>query len=343
MIRVGIAGVGFMGMIHYLTWQKISGVEVVAICSRDAKKRAGDWTAIQGNFGPRGEKMDLSNIQTYDSIEAMNADESIDLIDVCLPPSLHRDATIGALESGKHVFCEKPLALTTADSDAITNAATQANRQLLVGHVLPYFPEYAWALREIRSGKHGNVTGGSFQRVVSDPAWLPNYWSADKVGGPLFDLHVHDAHFIRLLFGMPQGVVTHGSQHSPSGLPKHWHSLFQFKDSDVTVHATSGVIDQPNRPFLHGFEIQLERALLKFEFSVTGDDAAYACQPTLLTNDGEMETPDLGDGDPMLAFEAELQHVTNVLSGNAEPDALSSRYGRDAIEICHMQLESFAN
>ena len=60
MIRVGIAGIGFMGLVHYLTYPKLRGVKVTAISTRSAKRRAGDWTDIQGNFGPRGTEMDLS-------------------------------------------------------------------------------------------------------------------------------------------------------------------------------------------------------------------------------------------------------------------------------------------
>src|SRR2546428_8522775 len=67
MVRIGIVGVGFMGMIHYLAARKLKGARVTAICSRDPKKLAGDWRNIQGNFGPRGEMMDLSKIKKYDN------------------------------------------------------------------------------------------------------------------------------------------------------------------------------------------------------------------------------------------------------------------------------------
>ena len=60
MIRVGLAGVGFMGWIHYLAYQKTEGVQLAAVASRDPKKRGGDWRGIQGNFGPPGREIDLS-------------------------------------------------------------------------------------------------------------------------------------------------------------------------------------------------------------------------------------------------------------------------------------------
>ena len=61
-VGIGIVGIGFMGMIHYLAVQKLAGGKVVAICTRDPKKLAGDWSSIQGNFGPKGTHMDLSGV-----------------------------------------------------------------------------------------------------------------------------------------------------------------------------------------------------------------------------------------------------------------------------------------
>ncbi len=96
MIRIGIAGIGFMGMVHYLTWRKLPGVEVAAIATPEAERRAGDWRGIQGNFGPPGEQMDLSGVATYATAEEMIADPSVDLVDITLPPALHADVAVAA-------------------------------------------------------------------------------------------------------------------------------------------------------------------------------------------------------------------------------------------------------
>ncbi|MCH2115115.1 MAG: Gfo/Idh/MocA family oxidoreductase [Pirellulales bacterium] len=343
MTRVGIIGVGFMGMVHYLTYQKLVGAEVVALCDCDTKKLEGDWTGIQGNFGPPGEHMDLSKVTTYESADDLIADPNVDLVDITLPPAAHSGVAIAALGSGKHVFCEKPMAMTVGDCDRMAAAAKQASRKLMIGHVLPFLPEYAWALREIRSGAHGRPIGGSFKRVISDPAWLENYWDATAVGGPLLDLHVHDAHFIRLAFGMPKTVASRGSQRN--GLPEHWHSLFGYDKPEVTVQVTGGTIRQAGRPFLHGFEIHLERATLVFEFAVIknadgSDEGRYLCPPTLLNPQGVAQQVEMGDGDPMNAFYAELGHATQVVQGVAEPDMLACDLARDAIEICRLQADS---
>src|SRR5215470_5893604 len=118
MVRIGIVGVGFMGMIHYLAARRLQGGAVTAVCSRDPKKLAGDWRSIQGNFGPRGEMMDLSALKKYNSLDALLADGEIDLIDVCNPTDLHPPTALAALRAGKHVLVEKAIALTPVDADA---------------------------------------------------------------------------------------------------------------------------------------------------------------------------------------------------------------------------------
>jgi predicted dehydrogenase len=340
MIRIGIAGIGFMGMIHFLAYQKVRGARVVALCESNAKRLAGDWCDIRGNFGPPGTQMDLSGLRTYSDLDAMLADDQLDLIDVTLPPALHADVACRALASGKHVFCEKPMSLTIGGCRRMTRAAKAARRQLLVGHVLPFFPEYTWALRTIRSGRYGRLRGGSFKRITAEPLWLKNYWNADQVGGPMMDLHVHDAHFIRLLFGMPTRVVTSGSTHA--GLPKFWHSLFDFSGGDYVVEATSGTIDQQGRSFCHGFEIHLERATLMFEFAVLGGEGRYLCPPTILDSRGKVKQVKLTDGDPLVAFQAELREVVRSVSTGPPSDVLGGDLARDAVLICQKQAESLS-
>src|SRR5436190_6575096 len=104
MLRVGIAGLGFMGMIHYLSYQRIKGVKVAAMCETDPKKLSGDWRGIKGNFGPPGEMMDLSGIARYPELEKLLADPKVDVVDICLPPGAHAPTAIAALKAGKHVF-----------------------------------------------------------------------------------------------------------------------------------------------------------------------------------------------------------------------------------------------
>jgi predicted dehydrogenase len=337
MIRVGIAGLGFMGMVHWLSYQRLRGVRVAAICDRNAHRRKGDWRDIQGNFGPAGERVDLTGVRTYENVDALIDDTSIDLLDVTLPPFAHADVANRALRAGKHVFCEKPLALTPRDAARIALAARHAQRLLLVGHVLLFFQEYAWALRVIRSGKYGSLRGGSFKRIISDPIRLAHFWSTEKTGGPMLDLHIHDAHFIRLLFGQPSAVTSQGRFRGE--LAEHWNTQFQFAQRDVAVSATSGVINQSGRSFTQGFEIYLERATLAFDFAVFNGTGHSLCPPTLLDDRGSIKRPKLS-GDPMDAFAAELGEVVRCVRAKEVSEELSADLAKDAIRICEAETAS---
>src|SRR5262245_15581174 len=143
MVRIGLVGIGFMGMIHYLAARKLADARVVALCSRDPKKLAGDWTGIRGNFGPPGTHMDPGDARRYEAFDRLLADPDVDLVDICTPTHQHAPMAVAALRAGKHVLVEKAIALTTGDADAMVDAAKKAGKLLMVAHVLPFFPEFA--------------------------------------------------------------------------------------------------------------------------------------------------------------------------------------------------------
>ena len=339
MIRVGIAGIGFMGMTHYLAYQKIRGVKVAALCEQDAKRLAGDWRSIKGNFGPAGEMMDLSGIARYANLDEMLADPTLDMIDCCLPPAGHVKTTVAALEAGKHVFCEKPIALRTADATRMVDAAKKAGKLLLIGHVLPFFPEYKFAYDAITGGKYGQLLGGHFKRMISDPAWLPDFYNPAKVGGPMLDLHVHDAHFIRLLFGMPKAVQTVGTMRGE--VAERFTTQFVY-DPPKMVTAASGVINQQGRPFTHAYEIYLEKATIFFDYMALPSVGDASVPVTVLLQNGKVLRPKLSGGGPTDAFFAELSEVVRAIRTDTPSPLLAGELARDAVVLCQKQTESIA-
>lgn len=336
MIRVGIAGIGFMGWIHYLAYQKVRGISLAAVSEPNAKRLAGDWRDIQGNFGPPGEMVDLSKLARYADYHEMFADPDIDIVDLCLPPAMHADAAVAAFKAGKHVLCEKPMALRPADCRRMVAAAQQAGKLLFIGHVLAFVPEYAYALRAVRDGKYGRLLGGSFKRVISDPLWLKDFYDPDRCGGPMLDLHVHDAHFIRLLFGMPQSVISRGRMRGE--VVESFNTFFQFEDPTLIVTATSGVINQQGRPFTHGYELQLEKATLHFEMAAF-KDSPEVMPLKVLTANGRVIRPKLS-GDMPDAFVDEIKEVVRCVTADHPSSILAGDLARDAIILCQKQTES---
>lgn len=331
MIRIGIVGVGFMGMIHYLAARKLSGAKVTAICSRDEGKLAGDWRGIRGNFGPAGEVMDLAGVKTYRRLEELIADPEIDLIDLCTPTSAHPGPAIQALQAGKHVLVEKPIALAMADADAMVAAAKKAGKLLMVAQVLPFVGEYAFAARAIRDQSYGKLLGGHFKRIISKPDWSAAIGDDAATGGPAIDLHVHDTHFIRLIAGMPRQVFSSGRVDGDA--VTYLTTSYGYGPGGPALTCSSGALAMKARPFVHGFEIYLEKATLVYE--------GGTCPLTVLHADGQVEKPTFPAGDDGTgAFTLELQAAVDGVVAGKEPDLLSGQLARDALVLCHKECEA---
>ncbi len=331
MVRIGIVGVGFMGMIHYLAAARLKGAKVAAICSRDAKKRAGDWRGIQGNFGPAGEQMDLGSIERYSRLEELLDDPQIDLVDICTPPNNHKAAAIAALEAGKHVLVEKPICLEAREADAMMRAAKHADKMLMVAHVLPFIPEFSFAAQAVLSGKYGKLEAAHFKRIISQPDWSSEVADASQNGGPAIDLHIHDTHFIGLIAGIPRKVFSVGVVEKD--VVQYLATSYIYEPGGPAITAASGALNQKGRPFCHGFEIYLEDATLLFDSDGGG--------LRLLNKKGKVESPKLkGSGDPLAAFQAELNMAAHAVASGEEPSYLSGQLARDALVLCHQECQS---
>lgn len=338
MVGIGIVGVGFMGMIHYLAAKGLAGGKVVAVCSRDPKKLAGDWTGIQGNFGPRGTQVDLADVGRYADVAELLADPKVDLVDVCVPNDEHARLAIRALEAGKNVLVEKPIALSAKDADAMVAAARSSGKLLMVAHVLPFFPEFAFAAEAVRSGRYGALRAAHLTRVISKPDWSSGIADADRSGGPAIDLHIHDTHYIGLVCGVPKAVHSRGVVEGDAVV--HLTTQYLYDGQGPAVSAVSGALSQAGRPFAHGFEIYLDKATLAFEFASLGGEAHVATPLSVILPDGTVERPALGSGDPIEAFTAELGVAVEAVATGTPAPQLSGELARQALLICHAEVES---
>jgi predicted dehydrogenase len=338
MVGVGIVGIGFMGMIHYLAARRVRGAQVVAICSRDTNKLAGDWTSIQGNFGPRGTQMDLGEASRYSDFDAILADPAVDLVDLCVPNDAHAKMAIQALGAGKHVLVEKPIALSIGEADAMLGAAAAAGKLLLVAQVLPFFPEFAFALDAVRSARFGSLRAAHLMRVISKPDWSSGIADAGRSGGPAIDLHIHDTHFVGLICGVPEAV--HASGVVDNGSVVYLATQYLYGSADLVVSCVSGALAQAGRPFAHGFELYFERATLAFEFANLGGEGHVATPLSVILPDGRVERPELGSGDPIDSFAQELTVATQAAAAGVEPPQLSGNLARQALKLCLAEIES---
>lgn len=188
-MRVGIVGAGSMAQAHTPAWKAIasSGAELVGVL-------AANLASAEAFAGENG----LKAYATYDELLA-----DVDLVDICLPTDLHHEFTIKAAQTGKHIFCEKPIALTVEDGRAMIAACEEAGVRLFIGQVLRFVPQYASAQMVVASGQIGLPAVLRLSRAAYQPRKATDNWFTDesRSGGMVLDLMIHDYDYARWLAG----------------------------------------------------------------------------------------------------------------------------------------------
>jgi predicted dehydrogenase len=340
MVGVGLIGIGFMGMTHFEAARKLKDGTIVALATRSPQKLAGDWSSIQGNFGPRGSaNTDLFGIATYADYQELLADPAVDLVDICLPTDRHEAVTIEAVQAGKHVLVEKPIAIELDAADRMLEASQKADRLLMVAQVLPFFPEFRWVRETVDSGRYGRLLAASFRRVITPPQWSDEMSDFRRLGGWGIDLHIHDNHYISLLCGVPREVYSRGLLRE--GLVNHVATQYVYDDRDLTVSCISGGLAAEGLKFSASLEVFLERATLQYDAGTYGTEWVVNRPLTLITDDGTITTPAPGGSSEWCAaFTEELQAAIHGVTAGAAPSVLSGQLARDALRICYAEAES---
>ena len=123
MINIGIVGLGFMAATHLRAYRQVEGARIAALCNPSGRNLDGDFSSVTGNVGSKEPfKLDMTNVRATKVFDDLLNDKSIDVIDICTPTACHRDFAIAALQAGKHVLCEKPLARSSKVAREIADA-----------------------------------------------------------------------------------------------------------------------------------------------------------------------------------------------------------------------------
>ncbi len=342
MTRIGIIGIGFMGYTHFEAAKKLKNAKVTAIATRDEKKLAGDWTTIQGNFGPRAGHVDVSDLKTYSDYKELLADPDIDLVDICLPPELHEKVTLEAIAAGKPTLVEKPIAVELESANRMVEAAEKANVPLMVAQVLPFFPEFQFAADCVRLGRFGKLRAAHFRRVICQPDWSNDMADFRNLGGWGIDLHIHDNHFISLICGVPNAVFSRGTLQD--GFVNHLHTQYIYEGSELAVSAISGGIAAKGLQFAHGYELYFQEATVAYSAGTLGGEWIVDRPLSVFNQAGKLEHPELNaDADWCAAFTQELQAAVNGVQTGEAPHLLSGALARDALKLCYAETKSIAH
>ncbi len=229
-----------------------SNAELIAIASR----RPGAAAETLAKYAPGRQ-----GVRTYDDLDALLDDGEVQAVYLPLANREHAEWTLRAIERGKHVLCEKPMALTVADIEAIEAAAKRRNVAVMEGFMYRFHPQHARVLELIRSGIIGEIrTVRASYSFMMRPARL--YRLAEDVGhggGAMWDIGCYAIHSLRMFFDQAPVAVTAVSKYAESG-------------ADST---TSGVIDFGEGRHGH-FDFSFERAR-RSEYEITGTKGGIKC------------------------------------------------------------------
>lgn len=198
MVRIGVVGTGGMGKAHCNTLPKVENCEFVGVA--DLRLEAAQEVADQH---------DIKAFQDYRELL-----EIVDGIVVATPPSAHREVVVAAAEAGVHAFCEKPLSVELADSDAMIEAADQANMVLMVGQVLRFYPVHELGKKLMDDGEIGDLVylETDYSGPYGAPRQRPSNWYG-TLGGFL-ENGIHKSDLINWFGGKPLTVAAEVGSYS---------------------------------------------------------------------------------------------------------------------------------
>jgi predicted dehydrogenase len=204
-LRVGIIGTGQIGKYHIRRYSEIADVEMVALCDI----RLDEATRLAAEYNVPVVTGDYHDLLMRDDIDA---------VDVCLHNHLHAQVTREALEAGKHVYCEKPMSWTYADSKAMYETAQRTGKKLHIQLATIYRPEARAARRLIEDGFLGNLYYSKcYTYRRRNRPFVDGYGTAHFVnkktsgGGTLLDMAIYSLGRMMYLLDAPELLTVSGS------------------------------------------------------------------------------------------------------------------------------------
>lgn len=230
-MRVAVIGAGAIGRVHARALRQIAGAELAGLGVRAPSEASQQLARELGTELARPEEL--------------LARRDIDAVVIATPTDTHLALVQAAAHAGKQIICEKPLARSLADAEALIAVARRAGVKLAIGLVVRYFPAYAAAHAALLRGELGAPVrlhasrGGSFPVVAGD-------WYADSArsGGVALDLMIHDFDWARWLFGPVEQVSARRA--SPPGAARAEHVVAELRfrsGAAATIEGSWGFVD----------------------------------------------------------------------------------------------------
>jgi predicted dehydrogenase len=319
-MKVGIVGVGFMGSTHAEAWSQ-TDAHIIGMVSESTD----ETRPVADQYGTK----------TYPNFESLLKD--VDVIDICAPTHLHYEMVLRAADAGKTIICEKPLARTVEQAAEMVSDCRRAGVQLLVAHVVRFFPEYALAKSSVDQGQIGKpgvvrLTRGSYRPKKPVGNW---FLDEEKSGGILMDLMIHDFDFARWIAGEVESVFAKKVSTDNPDAPIDY-GLAVLKHKSGTLSHIAGAWAYPPSTFRTHIEIAGDAGLIELDSDVT------APIHTLLAKESGSDAPDVGlPSNPLdeSPYTTQIKEFHQTLVEGSKP-RVSAEDGLAAVQIAQAAIQS---
>lgn len=338
-VRVGVIGLGFMGATHLRAYQAAAAAgcpcALAAVADTVESRRQGFLGDVGGNLDAAstgGRAFDPAQVRVYERAEDLLSNRDIDLVSVCTRTDTHVAISRSALEAGKHVLVEKPVALRVEEIRRLQEVAGRAGKICMPAMCMRFWPGWDWLKARIDDGALGACTSLALQRLSSPPGWSPDFYrDGSRSGGAIVDLHIHDADFVRWCFGTPDSVASAG-RIGDSGAIDHVTTLYQYARGNGPAHvvAEGGWDQTPGFGFTMRYVANFERATATFDISRSES-------PLLLCQDGTAEAVALG---PIPGYDAEIRHIVSAVDEGRSQADVTLQDAIDVTELLDAERES---
>ncbi|MBP5300995.1 MAG: Gfo/Idh/MocA family oxidoreductase [Victivallales bacterium] len=324
-LKVALIGFGGMGHFHATQYADQKNCELVAIVDHNPMRFKELSSSI--NLG-KSDDMSLKGIRQFATYEDLMGEMRPDVLDICLPGHLHAEYAIRAMKDGLDVLCEKPMARNVSQADRMLRTAKATGRHFMIAQCLRFSPVYN-AFRDIYKRK----TYGKLLRIhsmrLSGAAYGSEAWyrDAEKSGGALLDLHLHDVDFYNYMFGLPVAVSAVGVTRVSGGIDDVLASFIYSENFYASAEASW---------LRSGWFCNAVAVYEKATVSIQGDDIVVA--KTNQNKAGATETRKTIQGKN--GYWGEIDYFTGCLQTGREPDQCAPQSTRDSIRICLAEEKS---
>lgn len=331
MLKVALVGIGAMGRGHldnYIRLEKEGyPIKLVAICDVDPKRFTNK--SIEFNMDVGDAAVDFSKYTCYHDYDEMLEKEDLDVVDMALPTYLHAEAAIKALNKGRHVLCEKPMALNPKECQAMIDARDASGKKLMIAQCLRFWPMYQEIKKLVDSGEFGPVKCAYFFRGGGAPRWSFENWLLvkEKSGGALLDQHIHDVDTINWLFGTPKAVSTSAVNVIPGSGYDSVSTNYLYEDGKV-VNA------QDDWTLEGGYGFQM---IFRVNFEKGGIVQEKGKPLTIFPHEGEVITPKLA---PDNGYYYEMKYFFDCVMNDKPIEHATPESTMETIRIACAEIES---